>query len=570
MTSVRTPLVRDRLVRLVGDAVARAQSRGQLPTVALPEISIERPAKAEQGDFATNFALRAKRAVGPRGPNPMDIASIISAQLEQDLPSYLAGVEAAPPGFLNFTLADDWLRAQIDAILEEGDEYGSLPQTGLGRVQVEFVSANPTGPVHVGTARNAAIGDSVARVLSRAGWQVQREYYYNDAGAQMEHLARSVWKRYQELLGRPIELSEDDYHGEYVVDLAREILAEHGERFASTPIENAAELGALAARRIMAWIETDLERARVHFDNWFSEARVIREGDFQRMLDLLKERGLVYEREGAQWLRSQDLGDERDRVLIRSDGRPTYTATDIAYHYDKFLVRKFDRVIDVWGADHHGQVPSLKAIVRSFGIEAERFDILIHQMVNVLENGEIVRMSKRSGTVITLAEVLDKVGVDATRWFLVSRSADTMMDFDLDLARKQSSENPVYYVQYAHARLARVLADASIDWAASGDVQLLKHPTELALVRRMLQLPEIVELAARSLSPHHVPYYAYELARATQAWYDAGNDDRSLRILSDDASARAARLKLAAAVRQVLANALDLIGVMAPDAMVRR
>lgn len=567
MTSVRTPLVRDRLARLVGDAVARAQSTGQLPAVAMPEIAIERPAKAEQGDFATNFALRAKRAVGPRGPNPMDIASIISAQVEQDLPNYLAGVEAAPPGFLNFTLADDWLRAQVDAILEEGDAYGSLPQPGFGRVQVEFVSANPTGPVHVGTARNAAIGDSVARVLARAGWQVQREYYYNDAGAQMEHLARSVWKRYQELLGRPIELSEDDYHGEYVIDLAREILAEHGERFASTPIENAAELGALAARRIMTWIETDLERARVHFDNWFSEARVIREGDFQRMLDLLRERELMYEREGAQWLRSQDLGDERDRVLIRSDGRPTYTATDIAYHYDKFLVRKFDRVIDVWGADHHGQVPSLKAIVRSFGIEPERFDILIHQMVNVLENGEIVRMSKRSGTVITLAEVLDKVGVDATRWFLVSRSADTMMDFDLDLARKQSSENPVYYVQYAHARLARVLADASVDWAASGDVQVLRHPTELALVRRMLQLPEIVELAARSLSPHHVPYYAYELARATQAWYDAGNDDRSLRILSDDASARAARLKLAAAVRQVLANALDMIGVVAPDAM---
>ena len=567
MTTVRTPLVRDYLAGLVGDAVARAQSTGQLPTVAMPEISIERPAKAEQGDFATNFALRAKRAVGPRGPNPMDIAAIISAQISLNLPSYLAGVETAAPGFLNFTLADDWLRGQVEAILEEGAAYGSLPRTDLGRVQVEFVSANPTGPVHVGTARNAALGDSIARVLARAGWEVQREYYYNDAGAQMDHLARSVWKRYQELLGRPVELSEDDYHGDYVIDLAREILTEHGDRFASTPVEQAAELGALASRRIMTWIETDLERARVHFDNWFSEARVIREGDFQRMLDLLRERGLVYEREGAEWLRSQELGDERDRVLIRSDGRPTYTATDIAYHYDKFLVRKFDRVIDVWGADHHGQVPSMKAIVRSLGVEPERFDILIYQMVNVLENGEIVRMSKRSGTVVSLAEVLDKVGVDATRWFLVSRSADTMMDFDLDLARKQSSENPVYYVQYAHARLARVLADTAIDWETSGDVQLLKHPAELALIRRMLQLPEIVELAARSLSPHHVPYYAYELARATQAWYDAGNDDRSLRILSDDVAVQAARLKLAAAVRQVLANALDLIGVVAPNSM---
>src|SRR5712691_1538438 len=318
----------------------------------------------------------------------------------------------------------------------------------------------------------------------------------------------------------------------------------------------------------MHWIETDLQRMRVHFDNWFSEARVIREGDFQRVLDLLRERGLIYEREGAQWLRSQDLGDERDRVLIRSDGRPTYTATDIAYHYDKFFVRSFDRVIDVWGADHQGQVPSMKAIVKNLGVEPERFDFVIYQMVNVLRHGEIVRMGKRAGNFVTLSEVLDEVGVDATRWFLVSRSADSMMDFDLDLAARQSSENPVYYVEYAHARLAKVLRDADpgVDWRA-GDVQLLTQPAEMALIRRMLQLPEVVELAARNLAPHHIPHYAYELARATQAWYDAGNDDRTMRILTDDPAARAARLKLAAAARQVLANALDLIGVLAPNSM---
>jgi arginyl-tRNA synthetase len=317
----------------------------------------------------------------------------------------------------------------------------------------------------------------------------------------------------------------------------------------------------------MDWIERDLDRARVHFDNWFSEARVIREGEFQRMLDLLNSRDLVYEREGAMWLRTQELGDERDRVLIRSDGRPTYTATDIAYHYDKFIVRKFDRVIDVWGADHQGQVPSMKAIVRNLGVEPERFEIVLYQMINVLEHGQVVRMGKRTGNLVTLAEVMDKVGVDATRWFLVSRSSDSMMDFDLDLAAKQSSENPVYYVQYAHARLARVLADSSADWASVGDVQLLKQPSELALVRRMLQWPEVVELSAQSLAPHHVPFYAYELARATQAWYDTGNDDRTLRILADDPSIQAARLKLAAAARQVLANALDTIGVLAPVAM---
>jgi arginyl-tRNA synthetase len=566
MTTLDAPLIRDRVASLVRDAVARAQAGGHLPAVALPEVMIERPGKPEQGDFATSFALRAKRAVGPRGPNPLDIAAAISFQIAQDPPGFLASVDVAPPGFLNFTLADDWLREQVNAIVADGSDFGSLPVGNQGRVQIEFVSANPTGPLHVGTGRNAALGDSIARVLARAGWQVQREYYYNDAGAQMEHLARSVWKRYQQALGRAVEMADDDYHGEYIAEIAREILAKHGDRFAKLPEEHAEEIGALAAQRIMGWIESDLARARVHFDGWFSEARVIREGEFQRLLDLLKQRDLVYEREGAVWLRSQDLGDERDRVMIRSDGRPTYTATDIAYHYDKFLVRNFDRVIDVWGADHHGQVPSMKAIVKNLGVEPERFDIVIYQMVNVLKNGELVRMSKRSGSIVTLAEVLDEVGVDATRWFLVSRSADTMMDFDLDLAAKQSSENPVYYVQYAHARLARVLADAAVEWR-SADVAQLSHPSELGLIRRMLQLPEVVDLAARHLAPHHVPHYAYELARAVQAWYDAGNDDRGLRILADDPALQAARLKLAAAARQVLANALELIGVHAPDAM---
>ena len=567
MTTVHPPLIRNRLVQVIQEAVARAQATGLLPSVALPEVSVERPSRPDQGDFATSFALRAKRAVGPKGPNPMEIAGAISAILAQDPPPFLAAWDAAPPGFLNFTLNDHWVREQLDVILDAADEFGSLPVESLGRLQVEFVSANPTGPLHVGTARNAALGDSLARVLSRAGWQIQREYYYNDAGAQMEHLAHSVWVRYQQALGRPVLLGENDYQGQYVVDLAQDLLHEHGERFADVPAEQAEELGSLAARKIMDWIEADLRRARVEFDNWFTESRVIREGDFQRVLDLLQERGLIYEREGATWLRSQDLGDERDRVLIKSDGRPTYTATDIAYHYDKFLVRAFDRVIDVWGADHQGQVPSMKAIVRALGVDLERFDIILYQMVNVLRHGEIVRMGKRAGNFITLGDLLDEVGVDATRWFLVSRSADAMMDFDLDLAARQSSDNPVYYVQYAHARLSRVLIDGGdIDWQAA-DVSLLTHPSELALMRRMLQLPEVVELAARQLAPHHVPHYAYELARATQTWYEAGNDDPSLRILGPEPTVSAARLKLAAAARQVLANALDMVGVAAPESM---
>ncbi|MBV9544908.1 MAG: arginine--tRNA ligase [Chloroflexi bacterium] len=566
MTVVRTPLVRDRLLQILQEAIARLQAKGVLPNVTLPEVTVDRPQKAEQGDFATNFALRAKRAVGPKGPNPMQIASAIAGELAHDPPMLLAAWEPAPPGFLNLFLNDDWVREQVNSIVLDGAEFGSLPADGLGRLQIEFVSANPTGPVHIGTGRNAALGDSLARVLGRAGWDVQREYYYNDAGAQMEHLFHSVWVRYQQALGRDVPLAQDDYQGEYILDLARDILESEGERFADLPESRAQEIGDLAAQRIMQWIEGDLERARVHFDSWFSEARVVREGDFVRVLDLLRSQALVYEREGATWLRSQDLGDERDRVLIRSDGRPTYTATDIAYHFDKFLVRRFDRVIDVWGADHQGQVPSMKAIVKHLGVEPERFDIVIYQMVNVFRHGELVRMGKRAGNFVTLAEVMDEVGVDATRWFLVSRSADAMMDFDLDLAARQSSENPVYYVQYAHARLSRVLADSSVDWQ-HGDVSLLRQPSELALIRRMLQLPEVVELGARNLSPHHVPHYAYELARATAGWYESGNDDPALRILCADPDLQCARLKLAAAGRQVLANALDMVGVVAPESM---
>ncbi len=566
MTLVQDAPIRDRLVSLVQAAIARAQKTGALPTVALPEVTVERPARADQGDFATNFALRAKRAVGPKGPAPMDIASAISAAIAQDPPPFLAGVETAPPGFVNFFLADDFVRDQVDTIVGRAVDYGSVDVGRNLRVQIEFVSANPTGPIHIGHSRNAALGDSLARVLAKAGWQVQREYYYNDAGAQMDHLFHSVWVRYQQVLGRAAELADSDYPGEYVVELAQELLREHGEKFANLPEEQAEEIGSLAARRIMEWIEADLDRARVRFDNWFSEARVIREGDLQRVFDLLKERGLVYDLEGATWLRTTDYGDKRDRVLIKSGGRPTYTATDIAYHYDKLFVRKFDRVIDVWGADHEGQVPSMKAVVKALGAEPEQYEILIYQMVTVLRHGEIVRMGKRAGNIITLGEVMDEVGVDATRWFLVSRSAESMMEFDLDLAAKQSSENPVYYVQYAHARLSKILVDAGSDWRP-GDVALLTHPSELALIRRMLQFPEIVELAARNLAPHHVPHYAYELARATQAWYEAGNDDASMRVLVEDAGLRAARLKLAAAARQVLANALDLIGVVAPDSM---
>ncbi|MBI2756223.1 MAG: arginine--tRNA ligase [Chloroflexi bacterium] len=560
-------LIREQVARVVERALEKAQAAGQVPRVAYPEIAIERPSRPDQGDFATSFALKAKRAVGPQGPNPLAIAGAISAQIALDPPPFLATWEVAQPGFLNFTLADEWLRQQIDVVLAEGERFGDVPLGGERSVQVEFVSANPTGPLHFGNGRNAAIGDSLARVLAKAGWRVHREYYFNDAGAQVSNLHHSVWVQYQRLLGKDIPPAETDYPGEYVQDLARAIHAEHGDRFSDVPEERAAEIGSLGSARVMEWIRTELARANVQYDTWFSEASLIREGHFDAILDLLRSRDLVYEREGAVWLRSSTLGDERDRVIIRSDGRPTYLGTDIAYHYDKFFVRSFDRVINVWGADHQGQVPSIKAVVRALGVENDRFDVLVYQLVHLLRNGQPVRMGKRAGNFVTMGEVLDEVGPDAMRWFMASRSSDAMMEFDLDLAKKQSSDNPVYYVQYAHARLAKILREAPVEAALNTDVRLLTQPSELALLRRMLQLPEVVELAARQMAPHHVPHYAYELARATATWYEAGNDDPALRVLTSDERTRAARLKLADAARQVLANALGMIGVSAPEAM---
>lgn len=552
-------MIKDELREVLAAAIARAQDSGALPRVPVPEISLEHPPSEQFGDYASSVALKLARAA--RMP-PLAVGGAITAHLE--LPVSVGLVQVASPGFINLYLSTDWLQRQVEEILRQGEGYGCLDLGHRASTQVEFVSANPTGPLHVGAGRNAAIGDSLARLLEAAGYAVQREYYVNDAGTQAERLSQSVFARYAQQLGRQVEFPQEGYPGEYVTDLARALIEQHGDRFLQMPESEALiEVGRLAAQRVLEWIAEDLAAMNVRFDRWFSERSLYDSGLAARVLAMLRERGYVVEREGAIWFTSSDLGHDKDEVLIRRSGQPTYFMSDIAYHYDKLVERAFERVIDIWGSDHQGQVPRLKAALKALDIDPDRLTMILYQLVNVVRDGKPVRMGKRSGTYVTLREVLDEVGSDAVRFFLVSRSADAMMDFDLELAKRQSNENPVYYVQYAHARIASILRYAGDLDYRDGQVSMLTHPAELALVRKMLQLPEVVETAALNLAPHHLPFYAQDLAGVFHAFY------KQCRVVSEDRALSLARLKLVAACKQVLATTLRLIGVSAPEEMRR-
>jgi arginyl-tRNA synthetase len=393
---------------------------------------------------------------------------------------------------------------------------------------------------------------------------VKKEYYINDAGGQMTAFYRSLYARYRETFGLPAEIPTDGYHGSYVIEIAKEVIAEKGDTIIKLPEEKAiAEIGEMGLKRVMASIKADLGMLGVEFDVWFSEKSLYEGGQYQRAMSLLRERGYVVEKEGAVWFASSELGDDKDNVLVRTSGVPTYFASDIAYHYNKFVERKFDRVINIWGADHQGHVPRMKAVLSALGIDPSRLQIIITQMVTLRRGDTEVRISKRSGDMVTLKELVDEVGADACRFFFLARSADSQMDFDLDLAKRQSAENPVYYVQYAHARIAsivRLAQERGIDFS-QGDVALLVTKPELDLIRKMLQLPEVVEIVASNLEPHHLPYYAQELATAFHSFY------KQCRVVSDDAALTSARLKLVEAARIALARTLSLMGMSVPERM---
>ncbi len=552
-------LLKNKIAGLVEQALKDAQEKGVLPRVAAPEITVEHPQKPEHGDYATGLPLRLARSMSM---SPMAIGEKLAGLIPPS--DEIEKAEVAPPGFINFTLKNRWLTSQVEVIREQRESYGNV-DFGKGlKVQLEFVSVNPTGPLHVGHGRGAILGSALASVLAAAGYKVQKEYYINDAGAQIDAFKNTLWTRYQQQFGVAAEMPANGYMGAYMVSLAQRIVAEDGDRYLHGSEGKAPkELGEKGLRYMLDWIRDDLKRLGVEFDLWFSERTLYENKQYDRAMAMLKEKNFVTQKEGATWFTSTALGEDKDNVLIRGDGTPTYFASDIAYHYNKFVERGFDLVIDIWGADHQGHVPRMKAAVNALGINPARLKIIISQMVSLRRGDEVVKVSKRSGELITLRDVADEVGADACRFFFASRTADSQMDFDLELAKKQSDENPVYYVQYAHARISSILRlakEKGIDFS-DGDVSVLAAPAEQALIRKMIVLPEIIEQVARSLEPHHLPYHAQELATAFHSFYN------QCRVVSDDQCMTKARLKLAEAARLVLARTLHLMGMQAPETM---
>ena len=558
------------LVRALRSAALRtAEACGKELPAAL-SFELERPRRADQGDRASNVAMQLARAFSMP---PRDIAARIAGSLQEGCQDLLDRVEVAGPGFINLFLSHKWFAEAASQVLQQGERYGAVDLGQGRRVQVEFVSANPTGPLHIGHGRGAAVGDAVARILSFTGWNVEREYYLNDAGLQIETLGRSTQARYFEVCGRSelAPLPEDGYKGDYLLDLAEWIRKEEGDRFLATPLaESLPWFERYAADHILAGIREDLERFGVLFDSWFSEASLYERDLVSHAMEDLKKRGYAFESDGALWFKSTAFADDKDRVLIRSNGVPTYFASDVAYHHDKFVRRGFDRVIDVWGADHHGYVPRMKAAVKAMGRAPDDFKALLIQLVALKRDGKIVSMSTRAGEFVTLRSVLDEVGVDATRFFFLMRRSDSQLDFDLDLAKKQSSDNPVYYLQYAHARISSLLRE----WEGrGGDVAVLRRdgtplPDLLfdnreaqALAETLATFPVEMAGASADLAPHVVTAYALNLAGAFHSFYNTN------RILGESTEVERGRLRLAEAVRIVLATCLGLLGVSAPERM---
>jgi len=552
-------MIKYKITEILEQTTIQAQNEGLIPQVALPDILVEHPQNPEHGDYATSIALKLGRAARA---NPLEIAEAIV----KSLPSVeeIKSTYVAMPGFINFILKDDWLCRQVDEILNEGEQYGDLALGQSSRVQLEFVSGNPTGPLHVGHGRGAVLGSTLANVLSAAGYNVEKEYYVNDAGNQMRAFYDSLYARYREALGVPAEMPSEGYHGEYVAELAREIVAEKGDALLSLALEEATkELGQTGMEKVIESIKDDLRLLGVDFDVWFSEQALYESDQFDKVMALLKQDNHVETREGALWFVSTGLGEDKDNVLIRSSGVPTYFAADIAYHYNKFLERGFDKVIDIWGADHQGHVSRMKAAAGALGVSPDRLQIIISQMVSLRRGKEQLRASKRTGDIVTLRELLEEVGTDVCRFFFLSRSADSQMDFDLELAKKESMDNPVYYVQYAHARIAGILRLAQERELiyGEGDVSLLATDAELALIRKLLLFPEIVEMVALNLEPQHLPHYAQELATAFHNFYE------KCRVITEDKPLTLARLKLVEATRIVLAKTLCLMGMKSPERM---
>ena len=534
---------------------------GTLASGTVPAIGVEKPAHPEHGDFSTNVAMQMAKA---ERKAPRAVAEIIVNKLagSSDL---IGSLEIAGPGFINFFIKDDAWRKTLAAIDQAGDAWGKSSIGAGKKVQVEFVSANPTGPLHIGHGRGAATGDAVASLLFAAGFDVQREYYINDAGNQMNTLGLSGLLRYRQLLGEQIEFPENCYQGDYMKDIARDAVTKYGDRFMKVPQEEGVAFFAkMGGDLILRGIDEDLQDFGVRFDNWFSEQSLFDDGKVKSAIEEMQGKGLIYEQEGALWFRTTDYGDDKDRVVVRSNGVTTYFASDIAYHRDKFL-RGFDWVIDVWGADHHGYVPRLKGIVQGLGHDADDLGIILVQLVSLLRDGVPVAMSTRSGEFVTLKEVVDEVGRDAARFFFLMRRSDSQLDFDLELAKRQSNDNPVYYVQYAHARIRSIFDTARergvVPCFDDVRLELLQSADDMSLIKKLSVYPEILEGAAVNFEPHRITYYLQELAGEFHSFYNKS------RVITEEPALTQARLFLLHCVAVTLKNALTVLGISAPERM---
>jgi arginyl-tRNA synthetase len=554
---------------MILDGVRTAFEKGLLPSDQVPEFEVETPKHEGQGDFSTNIAMVSAKL---QKMAPAKIAESLVASMCDRPPTSLGRVlekiEVAGPGFINFFLSPAAWHPVVDQVLNQDASFGASEMGAGERVQVEFVSANPTGPLHVGHGRGAAVGDAVGNILSFAGFNVQKEYYINDSGRQIRTLGTSVWLRLQQMQGKPVDFPQDCYQGDYIRDIAREVLDNRGKDLADADEKQGIEICArFAADKILAGIRSDLDDFGIRFDNWFSEQSLYDSGRVQSAIENFKEKDLIYEKDGALWFRTEKFGDEKDRVVVRNNGLTTYFASDIAYHDEKYE-RGFDRVIDVWGADHHGYIKRIDAAVVATGRKSEQFDVILVQLVNLLRDSIPVQMSTRAGEFVTLKDIVDEVGKDAARFMFLSRSYDSGLEFDLELAKKKSADNPVYYVQYVHARITGILNKATdeglidqTDFNVGINLDKLVAEEELKLIKQVAGFREQVEKSAQTLHPHVIFTYLMTLAAAFHAYYNQH------KVIMADKPLSLARLSLVLAVKKVIRNGLALLGVSAPERM---
>lgn len=551
--------------RVLVEATGRCVADGLLPAEPIPAFAVEIPGDRSHGDFASNIAMISAKVFRMA---PKKIADAIVSRIDLS-GTCLADVRTAGPGFINFFVSQDWYTGVLNAIDEEGQNYGSSDLGKGKKVMVEFVSANPTGPMHMGNARGGALGDCLAAVLERAGYDVTREFYVNDAGNQIEKFGKSLEARYLQLYKGEdaVEFPEDGYHGDDIIERAKEFAAINGDKYVDAPSEERRKaLVDYSLEKNIKKLHDDLLRYRIKYDVWFRESTLHNSGEVMRIIDLLKSKGCTYEKEGAVWYAATKYGAEKDEVLVRSNGIPTYFAADIAYHYNKFVTRGFDRVIDVWGADHHGHVARLKGAMDAIGLDGSKLDVVLMQLVRLMRGGEVVRMSKRTGKAISLDDLLDEVPVDAARFFFNLREPNSHLDFDLNLAVEQSSKNPVYYVQYAHARICSILKNLAAEGitprkCTSDELNLLTSPEEHELIRHLGALPSEIESAAKEYDPARITRYVLELATLFHKFYN------SKRVKGEDEPLMQARLHLCVCVRDVIRNVLGMLKIDAPETM---